>query len=280
MKIFNNRKLLIATKHQKEKVIAPLFESALGVSCFTSSTFDTDSLGTFSGEILRKDDALTTLRKKCTLAMELNHCDLVIASEGSFGAHPSVFFAQADDELLMLMDAKNELEIVVRELSIETNFNASVITSEDELESFAQKVKFPSHGLIIKPDEKNFQKIVKGITDLGALKKHFHDIKNEYGSAYIETDMRANFNPTRMKIIEKAAGKLLKTVMTLCPRCETPGFSVAKAMPGLPCEWCNSPTNSTLSLLYSCKKCDFTKEEMYPHNKTKELPDYCNFCNP
>lgn len=91
MKIFSHRSLLIATKHHKEKVIAPLFENALHVSCFVSDEFDTDSLGTFTGEISREDDALTTVRKKCLLAMEKNNCDLVIASEGSFGAHPSVF---------------------------------------------------------------------------------------------------------------------------------------------------------------------------------------------
>ena len=280
MKIFCNRKLLVATKHQKEKVIAPLFENALGVSCFVSDEFDTDTLGTFSGEILRKDDALTTLRKKCVLAMEKSQCDLVIASEGLFGAHPSVFFAKADDELMMFIDAKNKIEIVVRELSTETNFNAAVISNDVELESFVKQVGFPSHGLILKPAENNFSKIFKGITDLGELKKSFHDIKNEYGSVYVETDMRANFNPTRMKVIELAAVKLLKAVTSLCPNCETPGFVVSKVISGLPCEWCDSPTNSTLSFLYSCKKCDFTKEVFYPHEKKKEDPAYCNFCNP
>ena len=62
---FSGRRLLIVTKHEKEAIIAPLLEEALGVTCFVTKEFDTDSLGTFSGEIARKDDALTTLRKKC-----------------------------------------------------------------------------------------------------------------------------------------------------------------------------------------------------------------------
>lgn len=280
MGIFNNRRLLIATKHQKEKVIAPLFENALGVTCFISNEFDTDSLGTFSGEISRTADALTTLRKKCLLAMEKNHCDLVIASEGSFGTHPSVFFAKADDELMMLMDAKNQIEIVVRELSMETNFNSSAVTSEADLESFAQQAGFPFHGLILKPAADNFNKIIKGITESEELKRHFLEIKNEYGSVYAETDMRANFNPTRMKVIEKVALKLLKAVESLCPNCQAPGFIVTKALSGLPCICCNFPTESTLSLLSTCKKCDFTNEVLFPHGKTKEDPEYCNFCNP
>lgn len=280
MKLFSNRKLLVATKHHKEKVIAPLFEKTLGVTCFVSDVFDTDILGTFSGEISRKDDALTTLRKKCLLAMEKNHTDLVIASEGSFGAHPSVFFAVADDELLMLKDTKNDLEIVVREISMDTNFRTATITNEIDLLEFANRVQFPSHGLILKPAKNDYSKVVKGITDHESLKKYFTAFKNEFGGAYIETDMRANFNPTRMNVIEKAAQKLLQAVQSTCPNCETPGFTITKALPGLPCNWCKTPTKSTLSYLYVCKKCEFTKEELFPHQKTTEDPTYCDLCNP
>ncbi|NNT71874.1 hypothetical protein HKT18_06565 [Flavobacterium sp. IMCC34852] len=278
--MFNNRKLLVATKHHKEKVIAPLFEKKLGVRCFTSDEFDTDTLGTFSGEVSRKDDALTTLRKKCILAMEKNHCDLVIASEGSFGVHPSVFFASADDELIMLKDAKNDLEIVAREISLDTNFNASVITNESDLLAFAQRVQFPSHALILKPAENNFSKIVKGINDSENLKKYVNEFINEFGMAYVETDMRAQFNPTRMKVIEKAAQKLLQNVQSTCPNCKSPGFAITKAIPGLPCSWCKKPTDSTLSYLYTCNKCEFTKEALFPHQKNTEDPTYCHLCNP
>jgi hypothetical protein len=278
--MFLNRKLLIATKHNKEEVIAPLFEQQLGVSCFVTDVFDTDTLGTFSGEVQRKDDALSTLRNKCLLAMEKNNCELVIASEGSFGAHPSVFFAPADEEFIMLVDKRNQLEIVVRELSMDTNFSASKITSQTELLEFASRAQFPSHGLIMKPSENNYSRVVKGITNHDELKKNFEEFKNDFGSAYVETDMRANFNPSRMKVIENTAKKLLEAVQSKCPNCEFPGFVVTDALPGLPCGWCNCATRSTLCFLYTCKKCEFTKEVFYPHEKTKEDPAYCDFCNP
>ena len=278
--MFLNRKLLIATKHNKEEVIAPLFEQQLGVSCFVTDVFDTDTLGTFSGEVQRKDDALSTLRNKCLLAMEKNNCELVIASEGSFGAHPSVFFAPADEEFMMLVDKRNKLEIIVRELSMHTNFSASKITSQTELLEFASRAQFPSHALIMKPAENNYAKVVKGITNHDELKKNFEEFKSEFGSAYVETDMRANFNPSRMKVIENTAKKLLEAVQSKCPNCEFPGFVVTDALPGLPCGWCNCATRSTLSFLYTCKKCDYTKEVFYPHEKTKEDPAYCDFCNP
>jgi hypothetical protein len=50
--LFKNRRLLIATKHEKEKVIALLEKN--GVICFVNENFDTDLLGTFTGEIERK----------------------------------------------------------------------------------------------------------------------------------------------------------------------------------------------------------------------------------
>lgn len=278
--MFDQRRLLIATKHGKEQVIAPLFEKALGVSCVVSDQFDTDTLGTFSGEIPRKDDVLTTLRNKCLFALEKTDCDLVIASEGSFGPHPSVFFAHADDEWLLLLDTKNKLEIKVREISMDTNFNATTLTSESELFDFAAKVGFPAHGLILRPSEDDYTNIIKGITDKEALIRHFRVLKQTHDRVYAETDMRAQYNPTRMRVIAKAAQKLLDAVQSLCPRCGTPGFVVTAVKAGLPCEWCKSPTASTLSHVYACQKCEFKNEVHYPHQKQYEDPMYCNYCNP
>ena len=280
MELFQNRKLVIATKHEKEKVIKPILENALAVNCFIPSNFDTDQWGTFSGEIERKEDVLNTLRKKCLNAMKENNCDLAIASEGSFGAHPTVFFAHADDEVVMLMDSKNDLEIVAREISTDTNFNGSYISNTTDLLLFAAKVNFPSHGLILKSTENNFEKAIKGITDEAQLLKHFQELSNEFGKVYLETDMRALYNPTRMKVIEKAVIKLAKAALSNCPQCQKSGFTVTEAKEGLPCEWCNSPTRSTLSYISTCKKCSFTSEEKFPHQKTTEDPMYCDFCNP
>lgn len=278
--MFNGRKLLIATKHNKEQVIAPVFESTLGVKCFVTNKFDTDTLGTFSGEIERKEDALSTLRNKCLLAMEANNCDLAIASEGSFGIHPTIFIAHADDEMMLFIDKKNELEIVVREISTKTNFNATEVKTEEELLEFSEKVQFPSHGLILKSSKEKFIKIYKGITDKKQLLENFNSMLEEFGSVYVETDMRANFNPTRMKVIKEVALKLLKSIQNECSVCKFPGFSVTKVNRGLPCEWCKRPTQSTLSFTYQCKKCNYEKVVFYPHKKKQEEPMYCDYCNP
>ena len=78
----------------------------LGISRVIELNLDTDQLGTFTGEVERKSDPITTARNKCVVAMELSNCDLAIASEGSFGPHPSISFIPADDEFLLFIDKK------------------------------------------------------------------------------------------------------------------------------------------------------------------------------
>lgn len=278
--MFKGRDLVIATKHNKEKVIAPILERELGVKCFVSEHLDTDELGTFTGEVSRKDDPVTTARNKCLLAMELTNCDMAIASEGSFGPHPSIFFAHADDEFLLFIDKKNNLEIIVREISLETNFNGSVVTSQRELVEFVNKVKFPSHGLIVRKTDTDFIAIEKGVTNWRKLAKAYTHFVKLYGSVYVETDMRAMYNPSRMRVIKKAAIKLAKKINSFCPDCNTPGFGITDKKEGLPCELCRFPTRSTLSHIYSCHKCSYSKEEKYPNKKYCEDPTYCDICNP
>lgn len=278
--MFEGRTLLIATKHQKEKIITPIFEKELGVKCIVSQQFDTDVLGTFTGEVERKNDSLSTVKEKCRTAMNLENCDLAIASEGSFGAHPSVFFASADEEFLVLLDEKNKLEIIAREVSLETNFAGTEVLSEKELLDFAAKAGFPQHGLIIRKGIQDSNHIVKGITDETTLLDTFEEFQKLFGKAFVETDMRAMYNPTRMRVIEKTAKKLVEKIKNVCPDCQMPGFDITKVVKGLPCGQCGFPTKSTLSYVYSCKKCDFEKEEKYPNQKKHEDPMYCDFCNP
>jgi hypothetical protein len=278
--MFQGRRLLIATKHQKESVIAPLVEKALGVSCFVAQNFDSDVLGTFTGEVDRKHDPISTARQKCLMAMELTDCDLAIASEGSFGQHPSLFFVNADEEFLIFIDKKNNLEIISRELSAETNFDGREIQTEEGLFDFANSVGFPSHGLILRKGREESTDIFKGITDEIQLKNVFGHLQQKYGSLYVETDMRALYNPTRMGVIEAAAKKLLDKINSQCPQCSMPGFGITDAKSGLKCSLCGSPTRSTLSYIRQCLHCHYLEEEMFPHNKTEEDPMYCDFCNP
>jgi hypothetical protein len=278
--MFKNRQLIIATKHKKESVIAPILEKELGVTCFVDHNYDTDSFGTFTGEVERKWDPISTAREKCLRAMIINNCDLGVASEGSFGAHPSLIFVNADDEFLIFIDKKNNLEIIARELSTTTNFNRKELKDEAELFDFAKSIGFPEHGLILRKSEGDVTEIYKGITDPEILKTTFMQLQNDYQSVYVETDMRAMYNPTRMQVIGRATKTLVEKIKSLCPECNTPGFGITQAKKGLPCHLCKSPTQSILSYIYQCQHCNYSKEEMYPNKKIVEDPMYCDYCNP
>ncbi len=276
--MFAGRKLVIATHHQKEKAIGPVVEKELGFSCFVPEGLNTDAFGTFSGEVERKSDPLSTAREKCLKAMSLSGCDAGIASEGSFGPHPGLIFIPADEEWLIFMDKKYQLEITVRDISTETNFKQKDIHTEEELLAFAQEAQFPSHGLILRPAKNQIAPIHKGIHEEEHLLRAFHELLREYGSVYAETDMRAMHNPSRMKVIGQLTGKLVQKIRSRCPACGTPGFGIEKALKGLPCSRCGLPTASIRSYLWQCTRCNYEQE--VPHQKTEEDPMYCSFCNP
>ncbi len=278
--IFEGRELLIVTKHQKEQVLAPILEQALGVCCSVSEGFDTDIFGTFSGEIHRNDSPINVARKKCLEAMALTNADLAIASEGSFGPHPSIYFIPADEEYLLLIDKKYGLEIAIKELSLETNFSASEVSSEEELMEFAAMVKFPSHGLILRKSKSDYSNVTKGIIDEATLRKKFQELFVHFSSVFVETDMRAMYNPTRMNVIREAVHKLISKMNVHCPSCEMPGFGVTESLSGLPCERCGFPTRGILSVIHTCQKCRFTQEVKYPNNVFSEKAMYCDSCNP
>ncbi len=277
---FGGRSIVIASKHKKQNAMAALLEKELGVTCIVTDNLDTDLLGTFSGEIERELSPMDAARQKCMLAMELTGADLAVASEGSFGAHPLLYFLPADDELLVFVDKKNDVEIVVREISTKTNYNAKEVSTEEDLLAFAQSAQFPSHALILKDKKEGFSAIAKGIVETKELLDRFKQFMETYGSVYVETDMRAHLNPSRMQVIEETTEKLIKKIKSTCPSCNTPGFGIKDATPGLPCENCKAPTKSTLFHVYACQKCNHTYEAYFPNGKQEEDPTYCDRCNP
>lgn len=277
--MFEGRRLLVATKHKKEEVIAPLFFDEFGITSFVLDHFDTDSFGTFTGEISREGSPFDALKKKANAAMSKANADLVVASEGTFGPHPTLFFVPADDELLLFRDTQNDLEILAREVTTKTNFGSANVETEEELITFADKSFFPSHGLILSsPLEPS--KYFKGIVTKEELLHIFYQIKSNAKVVNVQTDMRALFNPTRMETIAKACHKLVQNIKSTCPRCFAPGYNVTDVLAGLPCSLCRRSTQSTLAHQYVCRKCGHDELRYYPNLKLEEEPTFCDYCNP
>lgn len=281
-KLFIERTAVLATMHGKEQVIAPILKEMLGIQVTVPPAFDTDRFGTFTGEIPRTGAQIEAARAKALRALELGDESLVIASEGSFGPHPGSPFIACDLEVILLLDTRHGIEIVGTSLSIETNFSHKIVCNLSEAQEFAVRVGFPQHGLIVSAqllgDSQN--RIFKGITNEAFLNEAIKAALSESPTAFIQTDMRAMHNPTRMKVIAEATRDLVAKVHSYCPQCGWPGFEITQRRVGLPCEWCMTPTELALAVVYICKKCSYCMEKKYPDGEEFADPGRCQFCNP
>jgi hypothetical protein len=278
--LFDGRTVLIATMHKKEAIIAPLLEKELSVKCMTTSELNTDHFGTFSGEIARHYPPLQTVRMKALAALQLHNETLVVASEGSFGPHPSSPFIAANEEFVILLDTLNGFEIVGRHFTVETNFRQQDIKSLKELEAFKKNIGYPAHGIILKiKDFNDKNSIHKDFTSINELNSHVSAALDKGFSISAETDMRAMYNPTRMLAIEQAVIDLVKNIKSPCPKCKAPGFVIREVNTGLPCTLCHLPTKSAKGFIYRCQKCDYSEVRL-TEGISFEDPTYCDFCNP
>jgi hypothetical protein len=282
--LFTNRVAVLATMHQKERVIAPLLEQELGIKVIVPQDFNTDIFGTFTREVKRPGNQIEAARLKAEKVLEITGEKLAIASEGSFSPHPAVPYLSCNREVVILLDKIHNLEIIGEEFSTETNHNYRVVESVEEAFDFAHKVGFPEHALVVMFDEspKNSNEIIKGINTEQKLVDAVNFALNNSPNAkvHLETDMRAMYNPTRMQNIEKATRDLVKKINSFCPNCSMPGFEITQTIKGLPCELCYMPTLLTRSAISECKKCGFSQEKLFPNNKEFADPAQCMYCNP
>lgn len=273
---FQNKTCLIVTKHQKELVIAPALESSLGLKCIHSDQFNTDLLGTFSGEIERIKDPISTVKDKCLLGVNYPGIDFIVASEGSFGPHPYIPFVYADEELIGFYDIQNEHFLVEKQLFLDVNFGQIHLNKIEQLETFLTQYQFPSHGVILKIEDK----IIKDENDKVLIYKTISEAIQNGLCCSIETDMRAMSNPTRMAAIAQLAKKLAQTLTTNCDQCQSYGFAIKEQVPGLQCSICKRPTKSIHYHLYRCWQCGFEEKKLFPNQKYYEEPTFCDWCNP
>lgn len=279
---FRDRPGVLATMHRKEQVIAPLMQRHLGLELVIPPKFNSDQYGTFTRDVQRPGDQLQTARLKAEAAMAATGMAIALASEGAFGPHPLLPFTAANRELVILLDRDRQLELVGEHWSPETNFSHRQVQRIEEALEFAQKAGFPEHGLVVMADPSlgRSSDVTKGVTTEAQLIATVTSLLQREGCAHIETDMRAMHNPTRMKAIEQATLDLIQQFHRRCPQCDWPGFRIQERRRGLPCAWCHSPTELTLSVLYRCTQCGFTKDDPYPDGSQYADPAHCSYCNP
>lgn len=280
---FQGRILGVATLHGKEQVIGPALMKVLPLAghCAIPSV-DTDRFGAFSGEVQRTTDPLTAALAKAKHGAEVSGMDLVIASEGSFGPYTPAPFISCDEEFLVLYDARDGAVFEHRHVSLETVFGGERCVSIREVLAFAERMKFPSHGLVLRTKERweRGDALHKGIRDPERLRELAGTLIDGKGSVWVETDQRAMENPTRMAVIAEAAERFAVELARLCPTCGELFFRITGTVAGLPCGLCGMPTASIRSYLRACRSCSFSLAEPRPDGKVEEDPRFCDHCNP
>ena len=278
--IYSGERISLLTQHGKERVIGPVLERELGCRVEHVAGYDTDLLGTFTRDIPRAGTQLEAARTKARMGMELSELPLGLASEGSFGQDPFMGMFPWNVEILIWIDRERELE-VVGVAEGKANFSHLLTADWAAAETFARQSRFPENQLVIRPESGHDRRIRKGIAAWTELEIAFAWAlaQSENGQVFLETDVRAHANPTRMENIRLAAEDLAQKIRSLCPACGTPGFWRVERVAGLPCADCYAPTNVTSAETHGCLSCAhrYTREQT---GRQYADPRFCDNCNP
>lgn len=278
---FAGRHAVIATMHGKERVIGPLLAEAFGMTASVSNDINTDLFGTFTRDIPRAGTQLEAARKKAFAALKGTQNDLAIASEGACTAHPDAPFLCQATELVLLVDRRHNLEIAGYYRSSQVHMHQRWVRSPQEAVSAALAQDFPRHGIIVRISPHTTRGMRKDLQSTDALASHAQRLLRWpwRRAIFLETDMRAHRNPTRMACIAEAAKDLVHRMQSTCPQCATPGFGIIKSVAGLPCRQCFAPTRNILQHILGCVRCKHQANAMHPFG-THADPGDCDRCNP
>ncbi|MDZ4696239.1 MAG: DUF6671 family protein [Deltaproteobacteria bacterium] len=276
---YRGKRFSLLTQHGKERVMSPLFAESFGATLAVATGFDTDSLGSFTRDITRHGNQLEAARKKAEKGMDLLDLPCGIASEGSFGPAPFGFFPW-NIELVFLVDRARGIEIVGRAQGMARHLHEQVAT-RGALDAFAHRAGFPGHGLVVRPDGENDPRIRKGLVEWPLLHAAFDEALAQSSSCtvFIESDLRAHMNPTRMEMIRTATGNLIERMKSECPQCGAPGFWILEQIAGLPCRDCDLPTGEARAERWGCVAADHFEIREVGEGRLGD-PSRCDRCNP
>lgn len=272
-------RIALLSRHEKDRVLAPLVATGLGASIAVIDDFDTDSLGTFTRETPREGSQLDAARRKALIAIECSGASIGLGSEGSFGPGP-FGLGSWNLEVLLLVDAARGIEVVGRAHGPGLHVHGTARTAQ-ELADIASRAGFPEHGLVVRPDGPDDSRIRKGLRSWSELEEAFATARRmaAAGVVFVESDLRAHRHPTRMSMIGRAGLDLVERLASACPSCAAPGFGRIGIVPGLPCSSCGMPTEEPVADEFGCVRCP-RREERPRAGADVADPGRCPSCNP
>jgi hypothetical protein len=276
---YANLQAALLTKHGKEAVIVEVMLEGLGLEVIHVNSYDTDLFGTFTRDIERQGNQYDAALAKALKGMEIAGTQIGLSSEGLFTLDPFSGLFPWNNELVLFVDQSSDVNVAGFSSSQAQAYSA-LISIDDDIEPHLKKALFPSHYLVVRADGPESTTLVKGINTREALNdtlKYFFT-KSQTGKAFIENDLRAFANPTRMMNIKNATINLVERLKSHCPSCDAPSFWVANRIPGLCCGSCGMAKRETLAEVFECKKCKH-QEEVKIKKKFADQSK-CDFCNP
>ena len=275
------RTAVLSTKHAKLPLIGPPLIRVVGLRV-DAVAVDTDTLGTFSGDIPRLGSPLDTAIAKARLGMAATGQTLGIASEGSIGPDPAMPFVIVDWEIVAFVD--DDAGIVIWE----ANSSWDIVTARtsvrpgEDLEPFLARADLPTHQLIVRPNNGAIHPIYKGIDNLEDLVAAITECASMAtdGRACVETDLRAHVCPSRRTVIAGASERLAYRIAARCSACGAPGWGRVDTLFGVPCARCGTEIGRPRAQINGCRACEHRETQPVVTFEALADPGECPLCNP
>ncbi|AOY01924.1 DUF6671 family protein [Jeongeupia sp. USM3] len=211
--------ILIATMHGKEAVLAvPL--ASLGFQVLLPDDYDTDTLGTFSGDVRRPGTAFEAALEKARRACRATGVPRAVASEGAYRPCQTLFPGARNAELLAFVDLESGVEFVEYLTDVPTRFVKGRVPADitsPEAGVLLAEMGWPAIRALVVPNDPGVgvvlpEQVFKGIGDREALAHAFRicAAHSADGLVHLETDLRAHMNPTRMASVALVCGRLVE----------------------------------------------------------------------
>lgn len=254
---FNGAHFGLVSLHDKASIIAPALAERWQARLTSSTAFDTDSLGTFSGEIERRLSPVECALDKARRALALTGAEFGLGSEGSFGPAPWGF-GIFNQELVACVPAEGTWSVVGRHVT-------PVAVTECRYGDTRAVAQFWEN----LPAGQGVMLIGEGLVAKGILSKEaaMAQLAQWYGEKIphdlrISYDLRAHQSPLRRVSIAHAVANLLERLASACEGCGQPGFWPDHHETGLPCGNCGCPTNSLRVRTSRCEGCGYQVSSM------------------
>jgi hypothetical protein len=272
------------TMHRKGQVVAPSL-APLGLDV-VEVPIDTDAFGKFTRDVPRAGTQRDAARAKALAALaERADAAFGLGSEGAFGPHPAAPFLPGGVEVLVLVSRDGAVCVEGIDVTFDVRHRAARLDALAPLDDVLSAIGLPDHAAVVAPpppmthdvDSPPLSDARAGLRDASEVRAVASDLLDAHGAFWVESDMRAHMNPTRMRAIGRAASDLAHRWASACPSCGRPGFAVVERIGGLPCRACGAPTGA---IRLERSVCPCGHEAFTPAAPALADPSRCPWCNP